>query len=301
MTKRKFGIAVHGGAGHLPFYGMTKKREKEFGGAIAMAVQEGYALLHKGWTAIDAVEQSIKILEDNPLFNAGRGAVFTATGKNFLDASLMCGKTLKAGAVCRVRKVKNPIALARAIMEHSDNLFLAGKGAENFAKQMHLALVSPDYFFTQERYDQWKEQKKYNNQEEHGTVGAVALDRDGNLAAGTSTGGLTNKNDYRIGDSPIIGSGTYANNKTCAVSCTGRGESIIRAVAAHEISCLLEYKKITLKQASRKIMQEKLTPFGGHAGFIAIDSAGNIRYVFNTERMYRGWKRNGDRMQIKIY
>jgi beta-aspartyl-peptidase (threonine type) len=298
---RKYGIAIHGGAGNLPFYGMTKAREKEFSEALEEAVITAYKLLEKKESAVNAVETAIKILENNPLFNAGKGSVFTATGSNRMDASIMCGKTLKAGAVCKTSTIKNPIALARSIMDHSENLFLAAEGAEDFARKMNLEFVTPDYFFTQERYDQWMAERIENKSEEHGTVGAVALDRERNLAAGTSTGGLVNKNDYRIGDTPIIGAGTYANNKTCAISCTGRGESIIRAVAAHEISCLLEYKKITLHRASKKLIQEKLLPFGGHAGLVGIDKHGNIKYVYNTPRMYRAWILSDGKMQVKIY
>jgi beta-aspartyl-peptidase (threonine type) len=284
----------------MPFYGMTPKREKEFSRALRHATLKGYRLLSRGESAVQAIEASIIELENDPLFNAGRGAVFTSSGKNLLDASIMCGKTLKAGAVARISRIKNPISLARAIMESSGNLFLVAEGAEEFARKAGFKFISPAYFFTQERYDQWKASKRHPI-EEHGTVGAVALDKEGNLAAGTSTGGLVNKNDFRIGDSPIIGAGTYASNKTCAVSCTGVGESIIRAVTAHEISALLQYKKISLKRASEKVLLEKLNPFGGHAGLVAIDKHANVRCVHNTERMYRAWKVSGLALTTGIY
>jgi len=300
LKMNRYGIAIHGGAGYLPFHGMTPQKEKIFFRDLSETVTAAFKALQDGLSAIDAVEIAVKMLEDSPLFNAGRGAVFTSSGLNLLDASIMSGKTLKAGAVARVARIKNPISLARCIMEESKNLFLVGEGAETFGKAMGFKFVHPSYFFTRERYDQWKESKECFI-EEHGTVGAVALDKYGNLAAGTSTGGLVNKNDYRIGDSPIIGAGTYANNKTCAVSCSGVGESIIRAVAAHEISALLEYKKISLKEASEKVLLEKLNPFGGHAGLVAIDKYANVRYIHNTERMYRAWKVSGEKLQADLY
>ena len=297
----KWGIAIHGGAGKLPYYGMTAEREQEFKTSLKKAVEAGFQILEESGSALDAVENSIKILEDNPLFNAGRGSVFTAKGNNRMDASIMCGKSMKAGAICRIMYVKNPIALARALMENSENLFLSDEGAENYAKEIGLEMMPPPYFFTQERYDQWQEEKLKKNQEEHGTVGAVALDKNGNLAAGTSTGGLIGKNEYRIGDSAIIGAGTYANNKTCAVSCSGKGESIIRAVVAHEISSLLLYQQIDLNSACEKTMLEKLNPFGGHAGFVAIDKEGTVKFIHNSERMYRGQKISGEQTIIGLY
>ncbi|HET6245171.1 MAG: isoaspartyl peptidase/L-asparaginase [Bacteroidetes bacterium] len=297
----KWGIAIHGGAGRLPFYGMTPEREKDYLSGLKKSLERGYKILEKGGTSLDAVENSIKILENDPLFNAGKGSVFTTHGNNRMDASIMCGKTMKAGAICRVMFVKNPIALARALMENPENIFLGDEGAQDYAMQIGLEMMPPHYFFTQERYDQWQEEKKKRNQEEHGTVGAVALDQEGNLAAGTSTGGLINKNEFRIGDSALIGAGTYANNKTCAVSCTGKGESIIRAVVAHEISSMLLYHNIDLNQACEKTMKEKLTPFGGHAGLVAMDKEGNVKFIHNSHRMYRGYKGSGEKTLIELY
>ncbi|MDQ3192240.1 MAG: isoaspartyl peptidase/L-asparaginase [Bacteroidota bacterium] len=298
---KKWGIAIHGGAGRLPYYGMSPEREKDYKMGLKLSLDIGNEILKKGGSALDAIENSIKILENNPLFNAGKGAVFTENGNNRMDASIMCGKNLKAGAICRVMYVKNPIALARALMEDSENLFLGDEGAQDYAKKMGLDMMPPHYFFTQERYDQWQEEKQKKNQDEHGTVGAVALDMDGNLAAGTSSGGLIDKNEFRIGDSALIGAGTYANNKTCAVSCTGKGESIIRAVVAHEISSMLLYQKIDLNNACENTMKEKLIPFGGHAGFVAMDNLGNVKFIHNSDRMYRGYMLNGEQAVIDLY
>ncbi len=299
--ENKYGIAIHGGAGRMPFYGMNAEREKEYEADLYKGLNAGYVILKNGGTALDAVESAIKILEDSGLFNAGRGSVFTSTGNNRMDASIMCGKTLKAGAICRVRFVKNPISIARALMDDPENIFLGAEGAEEYAQKIGLEIMPAHYFFTQERFDQWQEEKKKKEKEEHGTVGAVALDSYGDLAAGTSTGGLIDKHEYRIGDTPIIGAGTYANNKSCAVSCTGKGESILRAVVAHEISSMLLYKGISLEEACEKTMEEKLNPFGGHAGLIAIDKDCNVKFIFNAERMYRGFKCSDGSFEISLY
>lgn len=298
---KKFGIAIHGGAGRLPYYGMTPEREKEFREPLLNAVETGYSIIEGGGTALDAVETAIKLLENCPLFNAGRGSVFTSIGNNRMDASIMCGKTLKAGAICRVKYVKNPISLARILMDDLENIFLGEKGAEQYARDAGLEIMPPHYFFTQERFDQWQFEKRKKNRDEHGTVGAVALDQFGDLAAGTSTGGLIDKNEYRIGDTPLIGAGTYANNKSCAVSCTGKGESIMRAVVAHEVSSMLLYQGINLEQACDKAMEEKLNPFGGHAGLIAIDKSCNIKFIHNSDRMYKGFMCSDGRKEVSLY
>ncbi|MBA3899290.1 MAG: isoaspartyl peptidase/L-asparaginase [Bacteroidetes bacterium] len=298
---KKFGIVIHGGAGRLPFYGMTNERETEFEIILSKATEAGYAILEEGGTALDAIELAIKMLEDCPLFNAGRGSVFTAIGNNLMDASIMCGKTLKAGAICRVKYIKNPISLAKALMDDSENIFLGEKGAEQYAREIGLEMMPPHYFYTQERYDQWQDEIINKNRNEHGTVGAVALDKYGDLAAGTSSGGLINKNEYRIGDTPIIGAGTYANNKTCAVSCTGNGESIIRAVVAHEISSMLLYQGINLGQACENAMGKILNPFGGDAGLIAIDKDCNVKIIHNAVRMYKGFRCSDGRREVSLY
>ena len=247
--------------------------------------------------APDAVEQTILVLENSPLFNAGKGAVFTHDMKNELDASIMDGSNLNAGAVAGVTIIKNPIKAARAVMEESEHVLLAGKGAESFAIAQNLDTVNPSYFYTEKSANSLK--RRIEN-EKHGTVGCVALDINGNLAAGTSTGGMTNKKWGRIGDSPIIGAGTYANNKTCAVSCTGWGEFYIRGVVAHDISAMMEYGGLSLKKAAQKVVHEKLTQLGGTGGIIAIDQKGNIVMEFNTKGMYRG-KYDDRGIEIKIY
>jgi beta-aspartyl-peptidase (threonine type) len=273
----------------------------------------GDQILKDKGLAIDAVEAVVKQLEDNPLFNAGRGSVFTHEGRNEMDASIMEGKTLMAGAISGVYNVKNPITLARTVMESSEHVFLSGGGAVDFAKKMGIPLESDDYFFVQYRYDQLQKARendeiildhtvvKNNNERKFGTVGAVALDAYGNLAAATSTGGMTNKQHGRIGDSPIIGAGTYANNKTCAVSCTGHGEYFMRSVVAYDISCLMEYKGLSLKEACHFVIHEKLVKLGGEGGLVAVDHEGNIEMPFNTEGMYRAGKHCDSDLIIGIY
>ena len=252
-----FAIAVHGGAGTIDRNQLTPEREKEYRSALEQAVQTGAAILSRGGSSLDAVEAAVRLLEDDPNFNAGRGAVFTSAGTNEMDASIMDGKTLKAGAVASLKHIKNPISLARLVMEKSPHVMLEGEGAEAFAKENGIELVDPKYFFTQRRWDELQKEKKKASEggtspasERHGTVGAVALDQSGNLAAATSTGGTTNKRPGRVGDSPIIGAGTYASNATCAVSCTGDGEYFIRAAVAHEVSSLIENKGVSVKEAA---------------------------------------------------
>ncbi|RMI19351.1 MAG: isoaspartyl peptidase/L-asparaginase, partial [Calditrichaeota bacterium] len=273
-----------------------------------------------GGSSLDAVEQTIRVLEDSPLFNAGKGAVFTNAGTNELDASIMDGATLQAGAVAGVKRVKNPISLARLVMEKSPHVMLAGDGADAFAKENGLELVDPHYFYTEQRYQQWqrvlqREKEKQQSQSRAapdaasseadepplGTVGVVALDKQGNLAAGTSTGGMTNKRWGRVGDSPIIGAGTYADNRTCAVSCTGHGEYFIRLNVAHDISALMAYKGLSVQEAAEEVILKKLTQLGGTGGVIAIDRNGNIAMPFNTSGMYRGYWLEGGEPVVKIY
>lgn len=289
---------------------MTAEKEAAYTTGLLSSLEAGNKILESGGNSLDAVEAAIKILEDNPLFNAGRGSVFTHDGKHEMDASIMKGDTLEAGAVAGIRGLKNPITLARAIMEHSGHVLLCAEGAAEFARKMKLPFESDEYFFTQQRYDQLLEiRDSETTQMDHsdkgekkfGTVGAVALDINGNLAAGTSTGGMTNKRYGRAGDSPIIGAGTYANNNTCAISCTGHGEYFIRAVVAYDISCLMEYKGLTLEQACNEVVNNKLVKLGGEGGLIAIDARGNICLPFNSEGMYRGMKRSGEDFVVRIY
>lgn len=300
----KIRMVVHGGAGTIERSQMTPEAEAAHRAGIEHALKTGYAILAKGGSSLDAVEAAIRTLEDNPLFNAGKGAVFTHEGTNELDASIMDGKTLSAGAVAAVKHVRNPISLARLVMEKSPHVLLAGDGAEAFAKRMGVTLVDQKYFFTQERWEalqRVKEKKAQpNDKEKHGTVGAVALDAAGNLAAGTSTGGITNKEFGRVGDSPIIGAGTYANNRTCAVSCTGDGEFFIRAVVAHTVSALMEYKHLPVKEAAAEALANA-RKLGGTGGLIALDGQGNFAMPFNTSGMYRGTVDANGKVTVEIY
>jgi beta-aspartyl-peptidase (threonine type) len=293
-------IAIHGGAGSLKNGYISSEKEKAYHEKLAEALNSGYSIMQKGGTALDAVEQSVKVLEDSPLFNAGKGSVFNCDGINEMDASIMNGKTLKAGAVAAVHTIRNPISGARAVMEHSNHVMLAGTGADTFAKETGIEIVPASYFYDEERYQHWLKTKDDDSayswsgdgidtiQKKMGTVGAVAIDEHGNLAAATSTGGVNNKKFGRVGDSPIIGAGTYANNRTCAVSCTGEGEFFIRIVAAYDVSALMEYKGFTLAQATTEVMK-KIAQDGGEGGLISIDGQGNICTPFNTSSMFRGW------------
>lgn len=298
-------IAIHGGAGNFSKEYLSPTVAKQYRKALKKALIKGYDVLKQNGTAIQAVKESITYLEDCPLFNAGRGSVFTNQGKHEMDAAIMDGKTLHAGSVLGVKKVKNPILLADTILTHSEHVCLAGKGALEFAKVHELIIKNKDYFFNQYRFNQWENAQNENkvildhHDKKFGTVGAVALDKHQNLAAGTSTGGMTNKLYGRIGDSPIIGAGTYANNLTCAVSCTGHGEYFIRTVLAHEISSLMKLKSLTLKKAT-KVALKTLTTIGGSGGFIAIDYQGNIQMPFNTTAMYRAYH-NAKEMNIQIF
>ena len=295
--KQPIAIVVHGGAGTILKKNMSDEKEKKYKSKLEEAIRSGYQVLQNGGTSLDAVEQTIMILEDSPLFNAGKGAVFTHDKRNELDASIMEGSHLKAGAVAGVTRIKNPIRAARAVMEKSEHVLLAREGAEEFALLQMLDTVSPTYFFTDKRA---KSLERAIKEEKFGTVGCVALDQNGNIAAGTSTGGMTNKKWGRIGDSPIIGAGTYANNKTCGVSSTGWGEYFIRGVVAHDISAMMEYGGKSLKESAKHVIHHKLTELGGTGGIIALDQKGNMVMEFNTEGMYRGYMTK-DSLSIKIY
>ena len=292
-----FAIVIHGGAGNITPENLSAERQEEYKIKLVEAVTTGYNILKKGGSSLDAVEQTIHVLEDSPLFNAGKGAVFTNAETNELDASIMDGKTLNAGASAGTKTVKNPISLARAIMEKSPHVMFIGQGAETFAKEQSLELVSPDYFSTEKSLNSLKKLKERENSTaflstkendwKFGTVGCVALDKKGNLAAGTSTGGMTNKRWGRVGDVPIIGAGTYANNATCGISATGWGEFFIRNVAAHDISAMMEYKGLTLEEAAKEEIQNKIPKLGGNGGIVSIDKYGNIVMEFNTSGMFR--------------
>jgi beta-aspartyl-peptidase (threonine type) len=292
-----YGLVIHGGAGTITKKNMSSEKESAYRDKLTEALAAGYEILEKGGSSMDAVETTIRIMEDSPLFNAGKGAVFTNAGTNELDASIMDGSTLQAGAVAGVKTIKNPISAARKVMEETWHVILAGDGADNFAKEQGLAIVNNDYFYTERR---WKALQKAQDAEKHGTVGCVALDRNDNLAAGTSTGGLTNKRWGRIGDTPIVGAGNYANNQTCGVSGTGQGEYFIRGNMAFDVSALMNYSSLSVEQAARQVI-DKLSGRGGRGGLIAMDKNGNIAMPFNTEGMYRGYYLNGSEPVIKIY
>ena len=292
----EFSIAIHGGAGTITRKNMTPGKENAYRSKLKETLNVGYSILNKGGTSLDAVEATIRIMENSELFNAGKGAVFTNAGTNELDASIMDGSNLKAGAVARVKTVKNPISAARKVMEETWHVMLSGDGADKFAKEQGLDIVDPNYFYTQRRWDSLKKIQV----EKHGTVGCVALDKHGNLAAGTSTGGLTNKRWGRVGDSPIIGAGTYANNQTCAVSGTGQGEYFIRGNVAYDVSAIMEYKGKSVGEAAQNVIR-KLSDKGGNGGIITMDSKGNISMPFNTAGMYRGFRKAGQAPEIFIY
>jgi len=304
VANAKTMFVMHGGAGTITRQNMTPEAEAAIRAKMEEALKTGHAILARGGSSVDAVEASIRILEDSPLFNAGKGAVFTHEGRNELDSSIMDGKTMKAGAVAGVTIVKNPISAARAVMEKSKNVMLIGKGAELFATKMGLEIVDPSYFWTERR---WKElqrdlMKEQQTSPDHkGTVGAVALDEAGNLAAGTSTGGVSNKLYGRVGDSPIIGAGTYAANDSVAVSCTGTGEFFIRWTVAYDIAALVKYKGMTVEQAGNEVLHRKLEPVKGDGGAIVLDRNGNFAMPFNTEGMYRGWIGDDGVPHVLIY
>ncbi len=302
--QQNYVLVIHGGAGVMQKSAMSDQRQAEYKAKLEEALQVGENLLKNGATSTDAVVEVIKILESSPLFNAGKGAVFTSSGENELDASIMEGKNLNAGAIAGVKDIKNPITAARAVMENSDHVLLSGKGASEFAREQKLEIVKNKYFFTPSRYESLKRLQKQERErtpaDNTGTVGCVALDIHGNLCAGTSTGGMTNKKYGRIGDSPIIGAGNYANNKTCAVSCTGHGEYFIRLGVARDISALMEYKNMNVADACAEEIR-KLGELGGTGGVIALDAKGNIAMEFNTSGMFRGYIKSSGEKEIAIF
>lgn len=317
--KQKIALAIHGGAGTILKSKMPARKEKEYRAGLEESLQKGHEILRNGGTALDAVEAAVNVLEDHPLYNAGRGSVFTTEGKIEMDAAVMFGKDLTAGAVAGVTNLKNPVSAARAVLEKSEHVLLAGSGAEAFAELWGLEKALPEYFFSEERWNALQKAKKEDpdksqldhnsgapkkpkrkKDEKYGTVGAVALDAEGNLAAATSTGGLTNKKWGRIGDSPVIGAGTFAN-EFCAVSCTGSGEFFLRICAAKTLADLLEYKGYSLTRAGNEVIQKKLAAIGGDGGLIAVDKEGRIAMPFNTEGMYRGAIGKNGKVEIKIY
>jgi beta-aspartyl-peptidase (threonine type) len=303
-------LAIHGGAGTLVKGMMTPEKELAYKSVLQNALDAGFSLLEKGNSATEAVEAAVKVLENCHLFNAGKGSVFTAEGTHEMDASIMDGETLNAGAVSLITGIKNPISLAKDVMEKSEHVFLAGEGALMFAKENNYELESPAYFHDEFRHNQWLEIRDTDSfQLDHatkkdskfGTVGAVACDKNGNIAAATSTGGMTNKKWGRVGDSPMIGAGNYANNETCAVSCTGSGEFFIRGVVAYDVSCLMEHKDYSLEKAADEVINKRILRIKGDGGLIAVDAKGNISMPFNTEGMYRACKSSTGREEVLIY
>jgi len=318
----KFTIAIHGGAGTISKKSMTPEKEAAYLKVLNEALDAGYKILEKNGDALDAVKAAVIELENNSLFNAGKGSVFTNAGTHEMDASIMDGRDLSAGAVAAVKNIRNPIELAYAVMRKSEHVFLIGNGAEEFAKQNEIAFEPDEYFYSEFRYKQLQKAKKINEtaldhdinidesssakasedeERKFGTVGAVACDANGNLAAATSTGGMTNKQYGRVGDSPIIGAGTYANNKTCAISCTGHGEPFIKAVTAYDVSCLIEYKGLSLEEAMNIVVNDKLLKIDGDGGMIGVDAKGNAALIFNSEGMYRGFCSSDGRREVAIY
>lgn len=308
----KFTIAIHGGAGTISKKSMTPEKEAAYLKALKNAIDAGYKVLEKNGEALEAVRVAVIELENNSLFNAGKGSVFTNTGAHEMDASIMEGRNLSAGAVAAVKNIRNPIELAYTVMKKSEHVFLMGSGAEEFAKQNGIAFEPDEYFYSEFRFLQLQKAKKANetaldhdinlsDDKKFGTVGAVACDANGNLAAATSTGGMTNKQWGRIGDSPIIGAGTYANNKTCAISCTGYGEPFIKAVAPYDVSCLMEYKGLSLEDAMDIVVNGKLMKIDGDGGMIGVDAKGDVAMIFNSVGMYRGFCSSDKRREIAIY
>jgi L-asparaginase / beta-aspartyl-peptidase len=314
---QKFTLVIHGGAGTILKEDMTPELEEAYLNGLREALYAGFAVLEKGGSSVHAVKAANVILEDNILFNAGRGSVFTKRGLHEMDAAIMDGSDLKAGAVTGVRNVRNPIELATEVMCHSNHIFLSGEGAMEFAINQGIKLEPDEYFFSQFRYDQWKAIRDSDNysldhnlhepleklmkDKKFGTVGAVACDMNGNIAAATSTGGMTNKSYSRIGDSPLIGCGTYANNSTCAISCTGHGEMFIRTVAAYDVSCLMEYKGMSLHDAMYEVVYKKLIKIGGEGGMIGVDAKGNSAMIFSSAGMYRAAKNSEGYEEVAIY
>jgi len=320
-NKKRPVIAIHGGAGAITRAAMSAEKEQLYLAELERIVSAGQAILAAGGSSLDAVTEAVRLLEECPLFNAGKGAVFTHQGTHELDACIMDGRTLDAGAICGVSHIRNPVLTARKVLENSPHVLFTGAGAEDFARASGQEMVEPAYFFTQERYDQLQRAiaadtgvmldhdgatlnasgDPIDPERKFGTVGAVAIDELGNLAAATSTGGMTNKQAGRVGDSPIIGAGCYASNNTVAISSTGTGEVFMRTVAAYDVAALMEYAGLTLAEATHKVVQEKLLPLGGSGGIIAVDKFGNVELPFNSEGMYRGFARVGEAPVVSIY
>lgn len=304
FAQHEYVLAIHGGAGNVSREGMTESLREAYYAVMRQALEVGEEILRTGGSSLDAVEATLRVLEDSPLFNAGRGAVFTIEGTNELDASVMCGRTLDAGAVAGVTTLRNPVTAARKVMEQSSHVLISGKGADLFGYEQGLEVVDPSYYYDQKRWDQYREHLRRSQQLRGqlelpagmGTVGAVALDKNGNLAAATSTGGMTGKRAGRVGDSPIIGAGTYANNASCAVSATGHGEYFMKHLVAYDISARMIYLSQSLEEAARDVVEIKLNEMGVNGGVIAVDRQGNISMPFTTTAMYRGFvKENGER------
>jgi len=299
-------LVIHGGAGNITPANLPAEIAEQFEAKLNEVLMHGDSILKSGGTSLDAVESCVRMMEDCPLFNAGKGAVFSAEGKNELDAAIMDGKTGLAGAVAGVTTIRNPITAARAVMEKSNHVMLAGKGAETFAAEQDLEIVPDDYFFTQTRWDSYLKARAVDDSIEnidnkHGTVGCVAVDTYGNLAAATSTGGMTYKKYGRIGDSPVIGAGTYAENKTCAVSATGHGEFFIRNLVAYDIAAIMKYKGLSVAEAADVVVMHKLKQQGGKGGIIAVDKHGNIAMPFNTTGMFRGYVKSGGEVKVAMF
>ncbi len=301
-------LAIHGGAGTIRRAELNAARETAYRDGLGQALQSGWGILREGGAALDAVETAVRALEDNPLFNAGRGAVFTHDGRHEMDAAIMSGRDLRAGAVAAVSGIKNPVSLARRVMEETQFVLLCGRGAEEFARESKCEFAPPEYFHDELRHEQLLQALRehevrldHSAVKKFGTVGAVARDSQGHLAAATSTGGMTNKRYGRIGDTPLIGAGTYADDQTCAVSCTGHGEFFIRTVTAYDVACLLKYKNLTLSAACEQVVNVTLRELGGEGGLIAVDQAGNVALPFNSEGMYRAWVTSTAAPQVAIY
>ncbi len=315
LAPGKVALVIHGGAGTILRASMTPEREREYREKLTEALNTGYQILLKGGSSVDAVEATLRVMEDSPLFNAGKGAVFTSAGTNELDAAIMDGKTLKAGSVAGLHTVRNPISLARRVMDHSRHVMMIGDGAERFAREQGLELVSPHYFWTERRWRSYERSRdsaekarsgkkgsgSLEADKKYGTVGAVALDKEGNLAAGTTTGGINWKEYGRVGDAPIIGAGTYANNASCAVSATGQGEIFIRRTVAADICARVKYLRQSVSQAAEDVVMKELVTVGGEGGVIAMDRLGNIATPFNSAGMYRGWVAADGKLIVKIY
>ncbi|WXT99243.1 isoaspartyl peptidase/L-asparaginase [Seonamhaeicola sp. MEBiC1930] len=307
----EFAIVVHGGAGGITPEILSEEKQKAYVAKLQEALNAGYKVLEMGGASIEAVQSSIKVLEDSPLFNAGKGSVYNSEGNQEMDASIMDGNTLNSGAVAGINHVKNPIMAARMVLDSTSHVMLSGKGAENIMETFGLEMVDSSYFFTEKRYNQLKQIKgkqkdkitfdTFLKDSKYGTVGAVAIDKNGNIASGTSTGGMSNKKYGRIGDSPIIGAGTYANNLTCGISATGTGEYFIRTVAAHEVSNLIQYKKLSPNEALHEVIYNQIGTLGGEGGMILIDKHGNVSWGFNTKGMFRGYKKSSGENIIEMF